>query len=259
MSIHASQPNSASSYSLTLQDTHAIEAALIQDLLANPIKGLKRIDAAILISEGRYFYQRRVSSSPVRYSYKCLSPDILSLAFNNQPSDTGWISAGIVRCGMSIKGSWAVQFVPPGRHTIQLQGIGVATVPLPGLIWIGLEQNYWLFAVADKMFDPETQCFHAPLPNVYENGSVCWGTNTPPIANSQSIVQAWQLFISSPFNNHLTTYKSRLHSSDITRQLAQLHEKAGKRYPTRDLLPLNRKTTVNQLVQRLLLDNDSEK
>jgi hypothetical protein len=197
---------------LTSQDIRTVEAALIDDLVADPLHGLKQVDAAILISKGRYFYKRRLDTHPPTYRYKCLSPDALRVAFNIQTIDSGWIAPGVVRCGSSTQGSWAAQFIPPARHVLDLDQAGKVSVPLPGLLLMGLETTYWLCATATQAFDPTAHCYYAPLSNVYDSLKLCWGTNMPPIATAQTIAKAWDLFITSPFNEHLSYGKSRQHT-----------------------------------------------
>lgn len=243
---------------LNSQDTETIEAALIDDLLADPPNGLEQVDAAILISRGRYFYKRRLDTHPPTYRYKCLSPDALQVAFNTQTIDSGWIAPGVVRCGASTQGSWAVQFIPPARHRLDLDRLGKVSVPLPGLLFLGLETTYWLCATTTQTFDPAALCYYAPLSNVYDSLKICWGRNIPPIATAQTIATAWELFITSPFNEHLSYGKSRQHPQNIQTQLLALHQRSGRRYPAKDLLPVNsRPITVDHLVQELLIREPS--
>jgi hypothetical protein len=243
---------------LSQTEIQMIEAALINDLLANPIDNLRRVDAAILISQGRYFYRRKIDTHPLRYSYKSLSPDALRIAFNTEAIDSGWIAPGVVRCGSSAQGRWAVQFVPPARHVLEFSTIGKVTVPLPGLLFLGLEVTYWICAIASKTFDPQARCYQAPLPNVDTNSlRICWGTNTPPAASNQTITKAWNLFITSPFTSDLVFGKSMQHG-DIRTFLTKLHRDSKKRYPIKTLLPIGSKPmTIEQLVQELLIHDQS--
>jgi hypothetical protein len=237
-------------------DIQIIESAIINEFLAKPLNA--KVEAAILISQGRYFYKRQVETNPPTYRYKCLSPNTLRIAFNNTVIDSGWIALGVIRCGCSSWGNWAVMFVPPARHCIDLSAIGKLTVSLPGLIFMGLEKEYWLCAVAVEAFEPNAVCFHAPLPNIYADLKVCWGENTPPAASGQTILAAWELFISSQFSGELVKGKSKQkpYQDDIRQQLVELNRTYSRRYPQpeRSLLPIGRAMTLNQLVQEYLLD-----
>lgn len=233
-------------------DVKIIESAIIDELLANPLNA--KVEAAILISQGRYFYKRQVETNPPTYRYKCLSPNTLRVAFNNATLDSGWIAPGVVRCGCSLQGNWAVMFIPPARHCLDLSEIGKLAVPLPGLVFMGLEKDYWLCAVTDESFAPDAICYHAPLPNVYNNLKVCWGDNVPPAASGQTIPAAWELFISSQFSGELVEGKSKACRNDIRQQLVELHRIKSRRYPqpARSLLPIGTAMTLNKLVQEYL-------
>lgn len=242
---------------LSTNDLQAVESALIRDFLATCPEEAKRIDAAIYISEatGHYLYQRRTSTEPLTYRYKCISPDTLRIAFDNTSIDSGWISPGVVRCGTSIGGRWAVLVIPPAHHTIDLSYAGKITIPLPALALIGLERTYWICAIAGEVFDPSALCYHAPLPNVYDSLKICWGSNTPAIASPQTLPQAWNDFITSPFSNHLIHGKSTSKKCqfDICKQLIALHQNRTKRYPSKTLVPLDQDpTTLDRLITHLL-------
>ncbi|MDZ4877680.1 MAG: hypothetical protein CLLPBCKN_007115 [Chroococcidiopsis cubana SAG 39.79] len=237
-------------------DIQSIKSAVIDEFLGDPLTA--KVEAAIFISQGRYFYKRLVETNPPTYRYKCLSPHSLRVAFNNTAIDSGWIAPGVVRCGCSWGGNWAVMFVPPARHWIDLSAIGKLTVPLPGLVLIGLEKEYWLCAVAVEAFAPDAVCFHAPLPNIYADLKICWGENKPPAASGQTISATWELFIGSQFSGELVKGKSKQkpYQDDIRQQLVELHRTSSKRYPQpeRSLLPIGRATTIDKLVQEYLLD-----
>ncbi len=242
------------SQKLTSTDLQTIEAELLRDLLSNPLQGWKELDAAILISKGRYFYQRRDGCHPETYTYKSLSPETISAAFNTQTSDSDWMLPGtvqVVRHGRNVTGSWAVLWIPPGKQELTLEDQTRLNAPLPGMVMIGVEQKYWITAIATKDFDQSAHCYHTPLPNVYNEGQVCWGINQPSIASPQTIATAWDLFITSPFNTHLTMGKSRKHSSSVCAQLKSLHSR--KTYPVNDLLPMGHPTcTVKRWVDHII-------
>ena len=105
---------------LTPSDQIAVQEATLQDLST---QGWKTIEAAIFIAGTIYIYKRRIPHShPTTFEYKCLSPASLQRAFHLERVDTGWIDPGVVRCGSSTVGNWAVLFIPPSRHTLDLVG-----------------------------------------------------------------------------------------------------------------------------------------
>lgn len=226
-----------------------LEALHLATLIQNPVIGpnghldWEQLDGAILISRDHYLYQYKVSRSPLRFGYKYLSPQTLAQAFNLEAIDSGWMNGHIVRTGRSSKGDWAVLWVPRQKHPITIDGAGqdgtdlMLTVPLPAMVWVGIHQDYWLWAVSEAQFHSNDQAMRPPLPNVYgHNGKVCWGANSPPIATAQTLPQAWQVFMTSLFSGHEIHGKSSRYPKNIIKQLKAV---AGRRtYPVKDLQPI---------------------
>ena len=231
-----------------------IASEIIREVLEVAPRKLSAIQAELLFIEGGtyiFHYQSGDSSK-----YKCLSPATLRAAFANTPIDSGWINpeSGIVRWGTGSAGEWTIKFVPPQKHEINLLE-SKHLVPLPAMLFLGLKSDYWVWAIKGSKFDPEAEAFHVPLPNVYLHsyqscGRICWGDNKPPVASPNTITKAWELFISSPFNGHLSDGKSRAQPSDVRGQL----EKAVKRssYPVKDLI--STKQTIAKLVAAITDD-----
>ena len=231
-----------------------ITSEIIREVLEVAPRKLSTIQAELLFIEGGtyiFHYQSGDSSK-----YKCLSPATLRAAFANTPIDSGWINpeSGIVRWGTGSVGEWTIKFVLPQKHEINLLE-SKHLVCLPALVFLGLKSDYWVWAIKGSKFDPEADAFHVPLPNVYLHsyqpcGRICWGDNKPPVASPNTIKKAWELFISSPFNGHLSDGKSRAQPSDVRLQL----EKAGKRssYPVKDLVSTNQ--TIAKLVSAITDD-----
>lgn len=226
-----------------LEELHA--ATLKQDAMARPDGNLswKQIKAAILISSDHYLYQYKVSSDPLRFGYKYLSPQTLARAFSLEAIDSGWISPDIIRAGSNSQGDWAVLWVPRQKHQIEISGAGQdgadlkLNVPLPAMVFVGINQDYWLCAVSKAKFDPKAQALAAPLPNVYcTSGKICWGVARPPVATSQTLPQAWKVFMDSLFSGHEIHGKSQQFPKNVIRQLKAV---AGRRtYPAKDLQPI---------------------
>jgi hypothetical protein len=238
---------------LDSEDRAVVQEAVLQNLKNDD---WRQIEAAIFIANGIYVYKRKVSHYPATFEYKCLSPETLQKAFRIERIDTGWLPAHIVRCGSNTTGEWSVLFVPPGQHTIELQETGMLQVPLPGLVMVGVGRDYRLWAVSTKQFQPEAMGYCAPLPNVYENGKICWGTHHPPISEVQSVTHTWKLFMSSPFNQDLVSGKSRSCDSDIRQHLMALSNRRRKSYPCQDLVSIPhgyQKATIADLVEGFII------
>ena len=233
-------------FDLTPDQRDALHAAMLSQ---NPAIGpdgtlnWEQLDGAILISRDHYLYQHKVSRSPLRLGYKYLSPQTLARAFHLDTLDSGWMHGHIIRTGSTSAGDWAVLWIPRQKHRLTIVGAGpdgadlTLTVPLPALVWVGRNQDYWLWAVSKPQFDPKHPALNPPLPNVYgHNGKICWGANVPPVATAQTLPQAWHTFITSPFSGHEVHGKSGQYPSNVIRQLKTV---AGRRtYPINDLQPL---------------------
>lgn len=171
-------------------------------------------------------------------------------AFTGVPVDSGWINTdttcrSVVRWGDGRQGEWAVLYIPPGRHQLEITTDDQATaskveritVHLPSLIYFGGGTKYWLWALRADKFDPNHDLMRAPLPNVFQDAEVCWGPHKPPACTGRAIVKSFELFISTTFSNHAASGKSQKDEEDVRtvlREVAQAGENA--RYPTADLV-----------------------
>jgi hypothetical protein len=84
--------------------------------------------------------------------------------------------------------------------------------------------------------------YHAPLPNVSENG-VCWGTVMQPSMEelrSASLSPDWRQFLGSPFGNHTVNGKSRKFPKDLRKLYMALENK--DKYPRNDLVAIKNRT-----------------
>src|SRR5690606_28322681 len=96
-------------------------------------------------------------------------------------------------------------------------------VPLPGLILIRATKeqrhpNYHLFAVKRRPHSLDVALLHAPLPNIYGSGNICWGTVqtvTQTALTGASLAEDWQQLLGSPFGNHSVHGKSNAYRQDI--------------------------------------------
>lgn len=141
-----------------------------------------------------------------------------------------------------------VSFRQAGRVGIWLEGSSEPLrVPLPPLLLIrtqgGKQTQHALFAVKARPTTLDTALFHAPLPNIYPHGNICWGSvrvmNAP-------LHDDWQALLGTPFGNHSVAGKSRQHSDDIRHHLLSLAERGSRTYPKRDLVATG-KTLAQQL------------
>lgn len=255
-------------------------------LTTQAVEGLLGANASrhvLYLLDGQYLYQSQAEDGSIRYKF--LSAQSVRLAFSREPVDSGWLAPAILRWGYGQAGQWAIMFIPPASHTLWLPttstGVGAnnlthvqtgeeetqqltegwvaVRLPLPAFVFAGVRQQYYLWAVKEKVFNPELAGYHAPLPNVYTDGRICWGSNQIGLATPQSLKEAWQLFISSPFNAHLVQGKSKQFGANILDQLGRLGATNRQSYPAKDLLPFRNGwqrhgdgLSINRLVKELI-------
>lgn len=202
-------------------------------------------DAALyFLPQGHYLFRWQEKSGLT--GSKFVSADDLQAAFSNSERDTGWLAPGIVRSGYGKAGEWFVLHAPPQTLTIHLLETGTITIPVPALIFAGAGRAYCLWALKEP-FSPQARIFDAPFPNIHVGGQICWGNNTPPVANAKNAAAAWRLFFESPFNNHLAQGKTRRHQDDVRKLLVKLDGK--RKFPTAELLA--ERGTLDANIQRI--------
>lgn len=179
-----------------------------------------------------------------------VSPAAVREAFSQVPVDSGWCnhtatSPVVCRWGDGRHGEWGVLYVPPGKHRLEITNDGSGQpydvehvdAPLPGLAFIGVGTNYYVFAMKTKHLDVHQEIYRCPLPNVMQDGSVCWGLLKQPQATARSLHEAWRLFVGSTFNNHAAAGKSKRCREDVRivlKEAAQAPDDAH--YPVGDLV-----------------------
>ena len=117
-------------------------------------------------------------------------------------------------------------------------------VPLPPLVMIrvtteGKGASYSVYAVKRRPATFEAKLYQTPLPNVFNSGSVCWGTVqrvSEEALGGTSLAEDWDQLLGSPFGNHATSGKSKSNRADIRQKLIELEAARAKRYPTADLV-----------------------
>jgi PRTRC genetic system protein B len=198
------------------------------------------IQGALFFLDGGHYLFR--TNDNVRSVSKFVTSRDVAAAFAGQEQDTGWMPAGVLRAGHNAIGDWFVYSAPAQKVEITLEakeGRGapdVLKVPIPRTVLLGSATHYYLWALKTDHFEREAPVFHAPFPNVYSDGRVCWGANTAPSPIPQNARKAWELFFGTPFNIHLAADKSRSHPRDVGQLLRELAEKKSRSYPIGDLV-----------------------
>lgn len=142
-----------------------------------------------------------------------------------------------------------VEYRSPRKTGLYLDGSDVALrVPLPPLLLIRTttedkNPQYQVYAVKGRPTTLDTPLFHAPLPNVFGSGSICWGTVqrvTEAVLQGSSLAADWSTLLGSPFGDHACTGKSKAFPHDIREHLIQLEHRKARVYPKSDLIPVKR-------------------
>jgi hypothetical protein len=230
----------------------------LRDLLAEvPGMSLFEVQAALLFvgKRGDHF----IMSSRDRGVYY-VDVETVRAAFNLMAYDSGALPPGIYRHGQGSNGvPWMAVYVPPARYTLHLVGFGPTMldihVPLPGFLFAGKGKAYSIWAVKDPFLRENTPVFQAPLPNVYNNGNICWGANDAPQVSGETIMQAFRLFMQSKFNGNAAAECSRKEPQDVRNLLAALHHSGERIYPCDDLVPLRRFYNGPATVDYVLTDH----
>jgi len=158
-------------------------------------------------------------------------------AFAEIPIDSGWVDQRIVRWGNGKMGEWCVAFFAPAVYELELtrENAGQADTPyslnvtvdhvrtpLPGLVFFGIQGEYYIWAVKTDALNAHHEIYRCPLPNVEADGKICWGPFKPPRCSAKSIFEAFELFIKSTFNNHRANGKSKAQREDVRLMLHAL-------------------------------------
>jgi PRTRC genetic system protein B len=206
--------------------------------------------AAIFLAPGSCVYQRRNDSM---FTSKTVTPATLRLAFAQEPITSGWLPEGVVLWGVSTAGAYMVGYYPPAVRAMRVRfgnRVRRLRVPLPGLVFAGLGEKYYVWAMRGRGFDPKAQLYRAPLPNLNEHGLICYGANEHPDVRTGGYASSWRMFWDAPFSDHHAGERSRRHPKDVREHLLALARSDAKSFPASALIPMN--VTVESAVERLV-------
>lgn len=239
----------------TKRHTPSLSDTLTRALFGSPAPGLSTLfDAALLFIRGQYllawpekggaFQQKYLSGQTVRQALLLEEIDLC-------------LPSGIRRYGSSPSGEWFLQVRPARCASLLLQADGqpggeLIQASLPTLLFYGHKHSYFCWALKGDDLTPETLIYQAPLPNVNAEGAICFGLNRPPMAALDTVEQAWEVFITSPFNSHHAEQKSKRFPDNVQRHLRSLARRRWRHYPVNDLVPLkNGGITLTKLLELL--------
>ncbi len=159
--------------------------------------------------------------------------------------NTGLLSGDTLYIHMENISKTVVEYRKPQMTGVFLDNAESALrVPLPGLVMIRKTTDdrtptYAVYAVKKRPVSLDVELFNAPLPNVFNSGSICWGTVqrvSDTSLSGASLAEDWAQLLGSPFGDHACSGKSKAFKDDVRRKLIELEAKKSKRYPTSDLI-----------------------
>lgn len=155
-------------------------------------------------------------------------------AFQRFGADTSLLPANCLFWQNKANQDRVAIWLPPARRTLDFGEGRRVTVPVPGLVFIGQGLTFWLWAAPERPTCVNAPLYHAPLPNIFNDGRVCNGSVKFPKANAATIAAAAQLFFESGFARHLDD-RTILGAGNATKFMLSLARK--RTFPVKHLAP----------------------
>ena len=238
------------------QDGHLLKA-----LLNIPQGGMIGVTAAILFSEPQHlaaYWWRDPQSGEDFVNF--VDEKRLRLAVDRLSWDSGYVPAGTLRLGLSPTGAqWALIYQSSRQYQLTFevpasQGMTTIRIKMPAGVFFGIGEHYYLWAVKKGTVSGKTPLYQYPLPNISEEGALCFGENTPPRAAWAGMHPALSLFLDSPFIGHWAQGKSTVHDGDIRERLLALAEASPACFPDNELVPIISPSSYRQHPEPISLD-----
>lgn len=117
-------------------------------------------------------------------------------------TDIGWIAPRL----LAKQGNAVLWWLPGARRPMALRDAHVRTVTVawPSLVLaLNARQEFSLCAVKGAQRPTaDTMAYHAPLGNIYANGTMCLGSNRPPETAGCEAMAAWErILLDSAFTS----------------------------------------------------------
>jgi len=143
-------------------------------------------------------------------------------------------------------GGYAVWFTPKQYVKLLFSadlGISCGMSNIPALIWKATKDGIGVYAILNEdEINSDTDLYHAPFFNTYNDGKVCMGNvavNIPKNCGLEDFISQWQTaFFNSYFSHMMQNH------NPVKGNLVQLWKNlvgTGKAFPVKSLNPLNRK------------------
>lgn len=174
-----------------------------------------------------------------------VNPDAIAQVLGRIPQSSGLLPPHTLSTGLLDGAAFYVVYVPPRSQTLTV-AVGdkdaTYTIITPPLLWTGRGRTYHIYALNVEGYPVRVDLAlcRAPFPNVYDDGSICWGDSDPrPEAAPATIMAALDLFLAgSRFNFHIAGNKSKRRPTNVVGVYADLLP--GEPYPLDDLVTSGR-------------------
>ncbi len=163
--------------------------------------------------------------------------------------ETGILSSNTIYISQEGVQKLVVEYRPRQKTAIFLEGTEAPViVPLPELLLFrrttdkGLP-DYRVFAVKQRPADLTAKLFYAPLPNIYDDGRVCWGSVQHLQAQQligTNLAEDWKVLLGTRFGSHNAGRRSKSHSDDIRKKYLAMEAAKTRVYSKADLISANR-------------------
>jgi hypothetical protein len=128
-------------------------------------------------------------------------------------------------------------------------------IPLPPLLLIRTTSEnknpyYHIFAVKKRPVSLDVELFHAPLPNIYTGGNICWGSVkkvSDEALSGSSLAEDWQHLLGTRFGDHSVSGKSKQFPNDIRKAFIDMEKRNARVYRKSDLI--SAKKTLAQVLE----------
>ncbi|MEI7768942.1 MAG: hypothetical protein WCI67_03085 [Chloroflexales bacterium] len=205
-----------------------------------PLRQTMIIDRQPLVQIGIFedavYLTRRQGQGWVSYP---VSPEDLASALGKLPTCSGLLPPNTLGTGTVNGQRFYVLAIPPRPVALRIAGQQRPhPIQTPPLIWAGCGQDYRIFAL-NSLEPPQlhSALYHAPFPNTYDPGSICWGSaDRRGDAAPETMLVALELYLEgSYFNRHIAQNRSRRKPRSVMALYRRLS--AETPYPLDDLIP----------------------
>lgn len=173
--------------------------------------------------------------------------------------ETGLLSPNTLYIAQEGVHKLVIEYRKRQKTALFLEGSDAPVIiPLPEMVLFrrttekGLPE-YRIFAVRERPTDLKTKLYHVPLPNIYDDGRICWGNVQQLQAQqltSSILVEDWKILLGTHFGSHSVTRKSKSHPGDIRQKYLEMENRKSRVYPKSDLIAANR--TLEDVLEGLL-------